>query len=43
MNNLPTHRSVLHGRTWGRTWSASEFDPITRYHYWVQDMAVSDD
>jgi hypothetical protein len=22
---------VLHGRTWGRTWSASEFDPITRY------------
>jgi hypothetical protein len=31
VNNLPTHRSVLHGRTWGRTWSASEFDPITRY------------
>ena len=31
MNALPKHRSAQTGRTWDRTWSASDFDPVQCY------------
>ena len=31
MNHLPPERRIIHARTYGRTWSASEADPIQRY------------
>jgi hypothetical protein len=30
MNRLPEHRSALTGRTFDRSWSPSDFDPIER-------------
>lgn len=30
MNQLPTHRSALLGRTWSRSWDPADFDPIDR-------------
>ena len=32
MNRLPPHRSALYGRTFNRTWSAADFDPIQHAH-----------
>lgn len=31
MNRLPHHRSAQAGRTFDRSWSASDFDPVQRY------------
>ena len=31
MNKLPADRSALWGRTFSRSWSASDFDPIESY------------
>ena len=31
MNRLPDSRRALHGRTYGRTWYAADFDPIQSY------------
>jgi hypothetical protein len=31
MNRLPNHRSALWGRTFSRSWSASDYDPIESY------------
>lgn len=31
MNHLPQHRSAQAGRTFDRSWSASDFDPIQAY------------
>ena len=31
MNRLPAHRSALTGRTFDRSWSASDYDPVQRY------------
>lgn len=30
MNQLPEHRQLIHGRTFSRSWAASDMDPITR-------------
>ena len=29
--NLPHHRHILNGRTYGAMWRATDSDPITRY------------
>ena len=31
MTTLPQHRRIVHGRTWGRSWSPADYDPITVY------------
>ena len=31
MNSLPKHRSAQAGRTFDRSWSASDFDPVQCY------------
>ncbi len=31
MTKLPDHRRILHGRTWGRSWSPEDYDPIQVY------------
>ena len=31
MTTLPQHRHIVHGRTWGRSWSPADYDPIQVY------------
>lgn len=31
MTTLPSHRRIVHGRTWGRSWSPEDYDPIKVY------------
>lgn len=29
--NIPEHRKMIHGRTYGRTWRPTDYDPIQRW------------
>lgn len=42
MNNLPTSRQVIYGRTWARSWDPSDMDPVQfwpRKHSRLERMA----
>jgi hypothetical protein len=44
MNRLPLHRSAQSGRTFNRSWTASDFDPIERpaRHPWrAADLVIA--